>query len=128
MSIIIVTHNLGIVAELADRVIVMYAGQAVEEAETKELFKSMCHPYTQALFSAIPKLGHSREQLTTIPGAVPSPGSYPKGCRFYERCEYWLKLDKEAKYRCTNYDPAWNKHAPTHFYRCHLSSLLTPRS
>jgi peptide/nickel transport system ATP-binding protein len=123
MSIIIVTHNLGIVAELADRVIVMYAGQAVEEAKTKDLFKSMQHPYTRALFSALPRLGHSKKRLTTIPGSVPSPDCYPEGCRYYERCEYWLKLDKEAKAICINKTPAWRRYTSTHFYRCSLSSL-----
>jgi peptide/nickel transport system ATP-binding protein len=120
MSIIIVTHNLGIVAELADRVLVMYAGQAVEEAETKDLFNSMYHPYTRALFSAIPKLGHSQKRLTTIPGTVPSPDSYPAGCRYYERCEHWQKLDDRQKNLCTNTPPDYNKHKFDHFSCCHF--------
>ncbi len=120
MSIIIVTHNLGIVAELADRVIVMYAGHAVEEAKTKDLFKSMLHPYTRALFSAIPKLGHSKKRLKTIPGTVPSPGSYPEGCRYYERCEHWLKLDNSQKSLCKNTLPSFHKHKIGHSTRCHF--------
>jgi peptide/nickel transport system ATP-binding protein len=121
MSIILVTHNMGIVAELADRVIVMYAGQAVEEAETEKLFNSMRHPYTSALFSAIPKLGHSQERLKTIPGTVPSPDSYPAGCRFYDRCEHWQKLDDQQKNLCKNTPPSYSNHKTDHLSRCHFS-------
>ena len=120
MSIIIVTHNLGIVAELADSVMVMYAGQAVEEAGTESLFNSMCHPYTCALFSAIPKLGQNKNKLKTIPGSVPLFQNYPKGCRFYERCEHHLKLNDVQKSLCVNTLPDFNSHKTEHFSRCHF--------
>ena len=120
MAIIIVTHNMGIVSELADRTIVMYAGQAVEEAYTGKLFEAMLHPYTKALFSAIPKLGHPKERLTTIPGTVPSPEDYPTGCRYYQRCEYWQKLNNEEKNICINKAPQFYKHKTNHSCRCHF--------
>jgi peptide/nickel transport system ATP-binding protein len=120
MSIIIVTHNLGIVAELADRVIVMYAGQAVEEAKTEDLFNFMHHPYTRALLSVIPRLGQSKKRLKTIPGTVPSPDSYPKGCRYYERCDLWETLNDQEKSTCINNPPCLHKHNTSHFNRCHF--------
>ena len=86
MSIILVTHNLGIVAELADRVCVMYAGRIVEEASARELVDSPHHPYTQALLAAVPVLGGEKKRLATIQGIVPAPANYPQGCRFADRC------------------------------------------
>ena len=86
MSVILVTHNLGIVAELADRVEVMYAGRIVEEAAADKLIASPRHPYTKALLAAVPVLGEKKKQLQTIPGIVPSPCDFPPGCRFCDRC------------------------------------------
>ncbi len=86
MSIILVTHNLGIVAEVADRVEVMYAGRIAEEGPARELIDSPRHPYTKALLAAVPVLGGSRQKLQTIPGIVPSPADFPPGCRFCGRC------------------------------------------
>ena len=119
MSIIIVTHNLGIVAELADRVIVMYAGQAVEEASVERLLDSMCHPYTCALLEAVPRLGAAGKELKTIPGFVPSPDKYPKGCRYCDRCKYWASLDDEMKKICVDKGPGWVKCDDGHYCRCH---------
>lgn len=86
MAVILVTHNLGIVAELADNVAVMYAGMIVEQAAADELIKFPQHPYTRALLSAVPQLGKSEKSLNTIPGTVPMPGNFPAGCRFADRC------------------------------------------
>ncbi len=86
MSIILVTHNLGIVAEVTDRVEVMYAGRIAEEGPARELIDSPRHPYTKALLAAVPVLGGSRKKLQTIPGIVPSPAAFPPGCRFCGRC------------------------------------------
>ena len=86
MGVILVTHNLGIVAELADRVAVMYAGTLVESCVTEALLRTPAHPYTAALLAAVPRPGSDRTRLTTIPGTVPPPGQYPRGCRFFGRC------------------------------------------
>ncbi len=122
MSIILVTHNLGIVADMADRVVVMYAGHTVESANTDELMKNPKHPYTQALLSAVPKLGHSDEKLTTIPGTVPSPANYPDGCRFFGRCALAEKMIKsESELLCEKSVPDWREIKKGHFCRCHYS-------
>lgn len=88
MSVLLITHDLGVVASYASRVAVMYAGQIVEEADTLELFKRPKHPYTKGLIDSIPSLKHKDEKrLRTIPGSVPSLTKLGLGCRFYERCE-----------------------------------------
>lgn len=86
MAILLITHNLGIVGDMADRVAVMYAGQIVELAPAKELLRRPLHPYTKALMHSVPKLGGNAERLTTIPGNVPRLGNFPPGCRFAPRC------------------------------------------
>jgi oligopeptide/dipeptide ABC transporter ATP-binding protein len=88
MSMVFITHDLGVVADICDRVIVMYAGEVVEEATVHDLYASPSHPYTQALLSAIPRPHQDMRRLTTIPGAVPVPGEWPTGCRFAPRCTY----------------------------------------
>ncbi len=118
MAIIIVTHNLGIVAEMADRVIVMYAGHTVEEAPVKELLQNPRHPYTRALLAAVPRLGHEAEKLTTIPGTVPSPAEFPPGCRFHGRCEACNGNPVESD--CASRLPEWREVSPGHFCRCWL--------
>jgi len=86
-AIIMITHDLGVVAEVCERVIVMYAGKIVEEATVRELFKNPKHPYTIGLLQSIPDMRENKERLYSIPGNVPKPGSIQKGCRFAERCE-----------------------------------------
>jgi peptide/nickel transport system ATP-binding protein len=86
MSILLITHNLGIVGDIADRVAVMYAGQIVESAPALDLLRRPLHPYTQALMNSAPKPGAMERRLTAIPGQVPSPGAMPSGCRFHPRC------------------------------------------
>jgi oligopeptide/dipeptide ABC transporter ATP-binding protein len=86
MSILLITHNLGIVGDIADRVAVMYAGQIVELAPALELLRRPLHPYTQALMNSVPKLGGEQMRLETIPGNVPNLGQFPSGCRFNPRC------------------------------------------
>jgi oligopeptide/dipeptide ABC transporter ATP-binding protein len=88
MSIIFVTHDLGVVADLCDRVAVMYAGQVVELAGIDELFEHPRHPYTEGLLSAIPQASGAEERLVSIPGVVPAPTAMPAGCRFAPRCSY----------------------------------------
>lgn len=87
MTVILITHNLGIVSELADFVGVMYAGQLVEFAGKDALLSRPSHPYTRALLAAVPDIESDRETLFNIPGSVPNPANYPAGCRFAERCQ-----------------------------------------
>ncbi|MDY4660895.1 MAG: ABC transporter ATP-binding protein [Pseudoflavonifractor capillosus] len=87
-AILMITHNMGVVAEVCDRVIVMYAGYVVEMAEVNELFDNPSHPYTQGLLKCIPNIDEDREVLDTIEGTVPPPYAMPKGCRFAPRCPY----------------------------------------
>jgi peptide/nickel transport system ATP-binding protein/oligopeptide transport system ATP-binding protein len=86
MAILLITHNLGIVGDMADRVAVMYAGQVVELAPAQELLRRPLHPYTKALMNAVPKLTGGANRLSAIPGNVPRIGNFPPGCRFAPRC------------------------------------------
>jgi peptide/nickel transport system ATP-binding protein len=87
-AILLITHDLGVVAEMADRVLVMYAGQAVESAPVRTLFEAPQHPYTVGLLGALPSLGQRRPLLAAIEGQVPAPGAMPPGCRFAPRCPF----------------------------------------
>lgn len=118
MTILLVTHNLGIVSQMADRVVVMYAGHTVEAAAGKQLFSSPRHPYTHALLNAVPKPGSEGQELQTIPGNVPSPANYPKGCRFYGRCEHCDSLPADKQDICKNEIPPWEKVGDEHYCRC----------
>ncbi len=86
MAILLITHNLGLVSELADRVAVMYAGEIVEESPARELLRQPLHPYTRGLLRSVPVLGSTATRLSAIPGSVPRPGAWPGGCRFHPRC------------------------------------------
>jgi len=92
MSVFLITHDLGIVAEVADEVYVMYAGKVVEHASTQNLFENPRHPYTVGLMNSIPGLNEKRERLSAIPGIIPSPKDFPVGCRFQDRCP--LAIDR----------------------------------
>jgi peptide/nickel transport system permease protein len=96
MSMIFVTHDLGVVADICDRVVVMYAGQIVEQASVSDLYARPMHPYTEALLGAIPRADETREQLVSIPGVVPVPGAWSQGCRFAPRCQYAIAACSEA--------------------------------
>lgn len=87
-SILLITHDLGVVAEMCDRVYVMYAGQVVEEADIFSLFENPAHPYTQGLLNSMPKADLDLDRLDSIPGSVPLPGTIKQGCRFATRCHY----------------------------------------
>ncbi len=88
MAIIIITHNMGVVAETADRVLVMYAGRIVEEGPVARLFDQPLHPYTRGLLECVPSLDQDRERLMAIQGALPDPAHRPAGCRFTPRCRH----------------------------------------
>lgn len=113
-SIILITHNMGVVAEICDYVYVMYAGKVMEQAETFELFDHTAHPYTKGLLRSIPKLDEQPERLYTIEGVVPNLLHLPKGCRFCTRCEC-------ATERCFAEMPELYETAEGHRVRCFLS-------
>lgn len=112
-AILLITHDLGIVAETCERVIVMYAGQIVEQAPVQEIFKNPQHPYTKGLIQSVPDMRHKKESLYSIPGNVPKPGSIKEGCRFAPRCEF-------AHERCLVENPALFMASPNHEARCFL--------
>jgi len=119
MSILIITHDLGIVAEMADEVAVMYASKVVERAPVRELFARPLHPYTVGLFRSRPGAGKAKsERLTTIPGMVPSPLHFPSGCKFNPRCPF------AQQPRCTAEEPELWEIMPGHFVRCHFAGEL----
>ena len=122
LSVILVTHNLGIVAEIADQVAVMYAGNIVESAPTRQLLESPVHPYTKALLSAVPELGREKGRLNTIPGVVPRPEDYPVGCRFAPRCPALENASPEERAHCGSCIPPTARIAAGHLCRCHLAS------
>jgi oligopeptide/dipeptide ABC transporter ATP-binding protein len=92
MAIILITHDLGVVAEVCDRVAVMYAGEIVEEGTVADIFREPHHPYTEGLLQAIPRLGEPAARLAVIPGSVPAATAWPVGCRFHTRCPYGWDL------------------------------------
>ena len=96
-AIMLVTHDMGVVAETADRVIVMYAGKIVEEAEVKDLFENPLHPYTQGLLQSIPRIDIDTEELYTIKGTVPDLSEKTTGCLFCERCPYAREICKKQE-------------------------------
>jgi oligopeptide/dipeptide ABC transporter ATP-binding protein len=113
-SILLITHDLGVVAETVSRVLVMYGGEIVEQAPVKTLFAEPHHPYTEGLLAAMPRLGEVRERLRTIPGTVPPPTRWPSGCRFHDRCPYSWE-------RCTTEHPPLYQIGNAHVSRCHLA-------
>src|ERR687891_197851 len=118
-SIILITHDLGVVAEMAERVAVMYAGQIVEQSSVRALFAQPKHPYTQGLIGSIPILGVVKEALEVIPGSVPNLINLPVGCRFAPRCK---SREEHGLTQCTEALPALVEVSPGHRVRCYLHS------
>lgn len=112
-AILLITHDLGVVAEMCDRVVVMYAGKVVEEASVFELFAHPKHPYTKGLIGSVPKLGENRETLDSIKGNVPNPTNMPLGCKFAPRCEMAME-------HCHTYEPPTFQLAPNSECSCWL--------
>ena len=112
-SIIMITHDLGVVAEMCDRAVVMYCGSIVEEGAVEEIFKNPQHPYTQGLLASIPKLTDEHAELYNIKGTVPNLTKLPQGCRFAERCEHCTE-------QCKQYRPGLTELTETHKVRCFL--------
>ncbi|HSQ18995.1 MAG TPA: ABC transporter ATP-binding protein, partial [Blastocatellia bacterium] len=116
MSVLLITHDLGIVAETCDRVLVMYAGKVVESAPVASLFEAPKHPYTHGLFRSLPTLGERKEQLAVIPGAVPSPLEFPSGCRFRTRCPMAQEVCEQ--------EPPLRDIEPNHLAACHFAEMV----
>ncbi len=112
-AILLITHDMGVVAEMAERVIVMYAGQFVEEGDVESIFDHPLHPYTSGLLSSIPRVDVDSERLHVIPGAVPSPFEFPSGCRFHPRCNQSIQ-------RCRDEEPQLFQIGPGRKVRCWL--------
>ncbi len=111
MAVLLITHDLGVVAETADRVAVMYAGQVVEYADVRATFKRTRHPYTAGLLASLPRLGMREDELRVIPGNVPNPARFPAACRFHPRCP--CAID-----RCRAEDPPVERIEAAHLSRC----------
>ena len=111
MAIIMITHDLGVVAEMCDEVAIIYAGEIVESGTLEQIFERPAHPYTLGLFGALPKLNENVEWLSPIEGLPPDPTDLPAGCRFHPRCKY-------ADERCRSCAPALRKTEPGHLCRC----------
>jgi len=116
-AVILITHDLGVIAEMADNVAVMYAGRIVEQADVKTLFATPLHPYTQGLIESIPVLGKIKERLEVIPGSVPNLVNLPPGCRFAARCKARERFGLEI---CTRVEPQLANIQPGHSVRCWL--------
>lgn len=110
-SLIMITHDLGIVAEMCDKVAIMYAGKVVEYASTEALFNRPAHPYTEGLFNSIPDLTEDREELKVIKGLMPDPTNIPSGCSFHPRCPYAVDT-------CSQSVPKMVEIEPGHFVAC----------
>ena len=116
-SVILITHDLGVVAEMAERVAVMYAGEIVEQTDVNSLFDEPLHPYTQGLIGSIPILGEIKDKLDVIPGSVPNLVNLPPGCRFAPRCQARVKYALEI---CTTAKPELDEIKSGHIVRCWL--------
>jgi peptide/nickel transport system ATP-binding protein len=115
-AIILITHDLGVIAELADQVIVMYAGQVVERCDVLRLFAEPQHPYTIGLLGSIPRLHLEQERLSAIEGVVPDAAAFPKGCRFHPRCPFAIE-------QCRREIPALREITPNHYAACWRAPL-----
>ena len=111
-SMIMITHDLGVVAEISDKVAIVYAGEIVESGTLKEIYEDHGHPYTEGLFNSIPDLDSEQEYLPVIKGLMPMPSNLPTGCKFHPRCPY-------AEERCARENPEVRSLSGTHFVKCH---------
>lgn len=112
-AILLITHDLGVIAEMVDRVIVMYGGKVVEQTDVMTLFKNPQHPYTKGLINSTPRIHELKDELVSIKGNVPSPENMPKGCKFHPRCEF-------AMNRCKEEEPQLRHITSKHEIRCWL--------
>ena len=119
-SMILITHDLGIVADICDKVAIMYAGRVVEYADKRALYTNPLHPYTIGLFNSVPDLDDDKEALNTIPGLMPDPMDLPSGCTFHPRCTY-------AAEECAKSEPPMTEAGPGHFVSCPIRAGLKKR-
>jgi oligopeptide/dipeptide ABC transporter ATP-binding protein len=112
-SILFITHDLGVIAEIADRVAVMYAGRIVEEADVNALFKDPLHPYTQGLLASLPKLSELDKEIQQLPGSVPDAINPPSGCSFHPRCKFVMD-------RCRTEQPELKEVKSGHKVACYM--------
>lgn len=117
LALIVISHDLGVIAEVADLIAIMYAGKIVEEGSAGEVLRAPRHPYTRALLRSLPRLGARRERLTVIRGNVPNPLDYPRGCRFHPRCDM-------AQEMCRREEPALAQAGEGHRSACHFSAQV----
>jgi peptide/nickel transport system ATP-binding protein len=110
-SVFLITHDFGVVARMAQRVMVMYAGKIVEESGVRDIFKNALHPYTRGLLNCLPRLGRKKDRLDVIQGTVPDLRNLPKGCLFFNRCD-------QATGTCRDTMPEFFEVGPTHRVRC----------
>ena len=120
MALLLITHDLGVVASRAERVVVMYAGRVVETGTVAEVFERPQHPYTRGLLRAVPRLGGERALLQTIPGMVPALTALPSGCRFRDRCEL-------AQPACADHDPQLSGDPTGHRAACPVTEREASR-
>jgi peptide/nickel transport system ATP-binding protein len=120
MAIMLITHDLGVIAEMAHEVVVMYAGKVVERADVDTIFDKPHHPYTKGLIASIPRLGEKRDRLAVIKGVVPNPLNLPKGCLFKRRCPYAMPICDVA--------PPFRSVGGSHISRCWLTPEGEPPS
>lgn len=110
-SMLLITHDLGVVAEICDKVAIMYAGEIIEMGTVEHIYDETCHPYTVALFRSLPDLEHDTARLQAIEGMMPHPMELPEGCKFYDRCRL-------AEERCRKSAPELTEVSPGHYCRC----------
>jgi oligopeptide/dipeptide ABC transporter ATP-binding protein len=129
LAYMFISHDLSVIRHIADRVVVMYLGKVVESAEVDELFRRPCHPYTQALMSAIPLPDPVKErerERILLTGDVPSPVNPPSGCRFRTRCQKFAnELDNQQREWCVNVEPPLEAKFPAHVAACHFAEVRT---
>lgn len=113
MSMLMITHDLGIVAEVCDEVAIMYAGRIIEQGDLEDIFRRPKHPYTEGLFNSIPNIDNRKEELKPIRGLMSDPYNLPEGCNFCDRCEYVME-------KCKTEKPEKNIFSDSHFVECHL--------
>jgi peptide/nickel transport system ATP-binding protein len=117
MALLLISHDLAVISEVADKVSVMYAGKVVEDGPTPDILSSPRHPYTRALLRSLPRLGAARHKLVVIEGNVPNPLEYPSGCRFHPRCEMVEAV-------CREREPLLREVAPGHEAACHFAERM----
>jgi peptide/nickel transport system ATP-binding protein len=117
-AMVMITHDLGVVAEMCNKVSIMYAGQILESGSLEDIFEKPAHPYTSGLLSSLPSLNEDMDRLRPIPGMMPDPANLPSGCPFCPRCE-------QRREKCLNTLPVNTEVGPGHFAMCHLLSTVS---